>query len=211
MGFVSVKNNLISFLTAQAESSFTVVGYQPPPQNSEGITKQLSVRYLKGQNPKDINSMSSDIEHLVTFELTFTVIVDASANLAVIDDSQSTTVQIATAIANISSANKLADDTIDSFYSEVLKIIMSPMNQDLGNSENVISSRWLEGFEKSEIFEEGETAVVYGRSYLTLNTDETMEEEESAELEVIDGQITTEDINGENEDTFTQTLIEENY
>lgn len=214
MSFTTVRDNIISFLGTQSQGEFTVIGYKPQEKDAVDIVsnKQITVVARNGDFPKDTNSVNRKLTHICTFELILTVASNIAVDLATIENGASTELQIATAIANRSRADDLANKLWDAFFITITKIIMSPQNRFLGNTKYTISDRWLNGFEKGEPMNEGESVVIAGRCFLTLSCEEDLTHIGLTQtLDVIHGTINTVSNDETEIDTYTKTEVEETY
>lgn len=214
MSFIDVQNNIVSFLGTQAGSSFTVIGYTPDSKGADKIntSKQLTIVYRHGDNPKSSNSISNDIDHHCRFRVVLTVASNAKLDLSVIDNPNSSPAQIAAAIANRQTADYLVNKAWDAFYLTVFGIIMKPENRFLGNQDFHIADRWIPSVDKGDAEFNGSTAVLTGMFYLELRCIEDLADPDLTQtLDVIDGSFSNVSIDETEIDTYTETEIKETY
>jgi hypothetical protein len=171
MNFEVLQANLITILGDAAAGRYRVAGFQPQGTDAEEFldnSRLVSVFYSEGQFSKRSGGISGPIMHEAIFRLEFFVTKSAEGDLAVIDDDLSTPAEIQTALANIKSAEKLADESWNELVGIVYQILMDARNRDLGMTRGTIADRWLNNVRKERPAEIGVARGVLGSKFVAL-------------------------------------------
>jgi len=175
MYFRTISAGIVSLLGAAASGQYRVVGYQEQDVASDEIrnTERLvQVRYKRGEFPRS-GSGRGPIAHHMDFEIMLTVSSAAGVDLTILENPASTPTQIATALAASESASKRVNDSMDELFDLVYQVLMSGPNIDLGLGFR-IGSRWVPDFEKGDVYNRGEHAVLTGMLRVSCQIDESV-------------------------------------
>ena len=193
MLFRQIKANLVGILGNDADGRYVVVGYQNQKKaasNLLGNKQTVQVFYREGEHPKEQSGTTGNIEHDMAFEVVLTVAAKATADVATLENENSTEPQRATALANVNTAAALIDDKMDDLIDVVWNVLMDARHEDLGSddvgnpiAELDVFDRWVQGQKKSEPFIEGEDAVLRTKMLFTIGGLEQTLGEEPALLE----------------------------
>jgi hypothetical protein len=130
---------------------YQVVGYQK--QGTSAIEtnandRLVQVFYVSGSFPKSGASLQGPIRHEMTFRVQLTASRAASVDLSVLENPSSTDLQKSAALAAVTRAASLADDSFDELLSAVFGVILDNRDLDFG-MDPPGASRWIQGFSKN--------------------------------------------------------------
>lgn len=195
MNFRVLRDAIIQLLGDNANGKFRVVGYQQQGATGEenaGESRSVQVYFSKGINPKSAGSMSGSNQHDTLFNLDMTVAMKTAGDVATFNDPNATPAQLIAALQSMQAGEELVQDKLDELYELVYQIIQDPVNRNLGVQDEVIASRWLQGFDKDDIMRRGEFAVLTGRSVISARMEERTTGLTGNALETIDTGFDTE-------------------
>lgn len=156
---------LEDMLGAAQGTDFITVGYAARSKDaSEYLNNKRTVEvvYKGGIFPKSSSGRGGAIQHQMSWEIVLTVSKAASADLATLNDSNSTAEQLATAIVSCSLSDHAADESMNEFEEIVFQILMSASNRDLGLNIKVADT-FVDSFQKDEPGNIGELTVLRGK------------------------------------------------
>lgn len=178
MLFRVVKANLGTILADAAAGRYRVVGHQKQGTGADevlGLNRRVMVYYDAGQFPKDKSPMSGPFTHDMTFGMLLTVAEQAQADLAVLNDPESTPVQRQAASAAKLDADALADASMDELFDIVYQILMDARNIDIGFDKPLpVSNRWVESFQKADPLPDGQYVTLEGTIQFTCRAQEAV-------------------------------------
>lgn len=186
MWFRTVKASVEGILASAAAGQYRVLGYQEPglsADNLSGVDRLVQVFYRRGQFPKSASGRGP-FEHKVQMDLVLTVSAPAHADLTVLDSPTATSAQLAAALAAVSPAGKIADDSMDEFFELIYAAIMDGDQLDLGNPYKV-ANRWVDSFEKTDVLPRGEYVVIGGTAELSFKVSEEVPSTDKADLDFV--------------------------
>ncbi len=154
-----------AMLEAAQGTDFITVGYGARSKDaSEYLDKKRTVEvvYKGGSFPKSTGARGDSINHQMSWEVTLTVSKATSGDLAVLNSSSSTPVELATAIANMKLAEHAADESMNELADLVFQIFMSASNRDL-ELDGPVANTWIDDFRKDDPGNIGELVVLRGK------------------------------------------------
>ena len=166
MQFETIAAALTTILGDAQGSDFVTVGYQERKQDADEFLDELrnvQVFYSSGVFPKASGRRSAAQNHAMQFVIQLTVSKASVGDLATLNNPASTALQLATAIAGLELAEKLADESLNTLARLVYQIVMSAENIDIGLSKGNIANTWIESFDKDKPNHVGELVVLRGR------------------------------------------------
>lgn len=198
MNFRIIKDSIINNVLYPASAGkFVVVGSQKQSKNAKetlDIKRTVQVYYSASDFPKGKGRLNGPVQNNLTYRVELTVSSAAKGDLSLINDSGSTSVQVAAAIAAFEEASDLCDASFDELVEEVYQVIMSGLNIDLGLPKGTISDRWIERIQKDSINERGGYVTLTGAMNLTCNTAEQVPGDTGTAATIFDNTI---DIEGD--------------
>jgi hypothetical protein len=195
MMFRTIKDNVVSILGDAAAGQYRVAGYQEQrlaAEELEGNLRLVQVRYKHGAFPRSASGRGP-FAHNVNLQIVLTVSHAAGTDLSVLDNPAATPAQIAAALGASIPAEKEADDAMDELFDLVFNTLMAGDNLDLG-AQYQVANRWIEEFEKSDVINRGEYAVVGGMTSLSFRVEEQVPTTEKFDLDFVSTDV---DIQGE--------------
>jgi len=175
MKFEEVRDNIITILGNAEGGRYQTIGFQrqsSAAEEAENNKRMVSVYYKSGAFDKRSGSINGPVQHDMTFNIELFVSMPSSADLNVLNNPDSTSAQLQTALMSAQEANLLVDRNIDNFASIIYQILMDARNIDLSFKKGVISNRWVDQLEKDNPVERGELVVLTGSMRLTCRVKE---------------------------------------
>jgi len=160
--FRSLKASLIAMLGAQAAGRFRTIGWPAQEQAAEQITGNNRTVQLYYESSELSSAAYGQVQHDVLYRVEMAVAADATADLTVLDDEDSTAGERAAALAAVLSSGQAADDAMDELIEIVFDILMAGYNCDLGMGPNVVANRWIRRMEKDQPIVDGELVISTG-------------------------------------------------
>jgi len=173
MNFRVVNAALINILGSATAGAFRVIGYRGQGHDSEevrNLKRMVQVYCAFGDFPKSAGRQTGPAQHVLTFNIDFSVSSAARVNLAAINAPGATSLQIATALAGLQEASYEADVLLDELIDLTYQIVMDGRNFDLGMDKGVMSSRWVTRIQKDEPQPVGDLVTLTGRMVYTCQT-----------------------------------------
>lgn len=173
MNFRVIQQALIDTLGAAAASRFRVTGYRGQGHDAKEVQnnkRMAQVYYSSGDFPRSKGRQTGPSQHLITFNVDFSVSASAKMNLAVLSNPEATPSQIQAALAASTDAAFEADVLLDELGEYTYQILMDGRNFDLGLAKGVMSSRWVERFVKGEPQPHGSLVVLTGQMQYACQT-----------------------------------------
>ena len=181
MQFRQVKSALVTLIGDAADAGdgdrYRTIGYQPQAQaavRTLDSDRSVQVFYRSGDLPKSGGSPTGPFKHDLTFSVELTASKATEGDLSTLENSGSTDLQRATALAGFQKAAALADDSLDELIDIIFQVIQRADNLDLGHS-SVVANRWLSDIRKNEISERGEFVIATASMTLTATVSEDVE------------------------------------
>jgi len=174
MRFATIRDALRRLLAVQAQGAFAVVGEQKRGKGAESVANKslVEVYYHQGEFPKSAAGHFGPTKHDLTFRIDLTVSLPATADVATIENPESSAEAMAAAIADMKESGLAADAALDDLFTAVYQILMDARNDDLGLGLGVVSSRWVTQLQKDEPIKTGSYTVLTGRILYTCNATE---------------------------------------
>jgi hypothetical protein len=172
---ITAKDNYITILDAQSDSVFQVIGYQRQSKSAETINNLplLNVLYESSNFSKSAGGHTAPRMNDVTLKLEMTVAADCPADLAVLNNPNSTAGQRSAALANIKEAAAKAGEDLEAVWSKVWEITNDARNYNLGFAEpNTIANLWLDQWQRDEPVDQGGFVVVTSTALLMFRIEE---------------------------------------
>jgi len=202
MTYELIEAALNATLANNAGGLFQVVGYQQQGVDAtqvEELSRQLLCYYSGGKFPQSGGSTMRKKRHDMTFKLEFVLAARSTADMAALEDPNSTPQSIAAALASGSSASKHAHDLMNAFYTLVWGILAAPGNYHLGLGESpvLVSNLWFDNYQVGDIQELGETVLLTASADVTATCAEVPGTTVGLAIKTIQSQFTlTTDIAG---------------
>ena len=180
MRFREIKSNLEKILSDSSQSRFTVIGHQQQAVGASeilGNNRRVQVFFSSGNFDKGKSGQTGNIIHEVTFRVELSVSAATEGDLTIINDPNSTSAQVATAIADFTTASYNADYSLDEFFELTYQILMDTINMDLGTDgpPYYVANRWVSSMEKGEAMPHGEYVIMTGSISFSCQVIETTE------------------------------------
>jgi hypothetical protein len=177
MQFRKTKNDLTCILGNAANGRFKVIGHQTQGLDASEVVddnRRVQVFYGEGDFEKSHASLNGPTEHDATYQIELAVSKSTKADLAVIEDENSTQAQVAAAMSRLENPAGLVDDSFDELLELVYQILMDGRNVHLGADElpYKAKNRWVSGLRKDSPASEGEYVVLTGAVMFTCRLTE---------------------------------------
>lgn len=167
----AIRELLVTTLAGQCR----VIGGQNQAQAAEEIEdadRSVEVYYSRGEFPKNKGSLPGPCGHECTFQIDIQASKAATADLATISSDESSPAEIIAALAALTEAKELADESVDECWRLVWQTLMNAEQTEFGLDEGTIASRWVEDFQKGPVNRYGDVVVATGRGMLTFKVSE---------------------------------------
>lgn len=177
MNFRVIQQALIDTLGAAAAGRFRVTGYRGQGHDAKevkGDKRMAQIYYSSGEFPKSKGRQTGDTQHVITYNVDFSVSAAAKADLTVLNNPGSTPAQIQAALTASTDAAFEADVLLDELAEFTYQILMDGLNFDLGLSVGTMSSRWVDRFVKGAPQQHGSLVVLTGQIQYSCQTAEIM-------------------------------------
>lgn len=171
MNFETLQSNIVTILGTAAAGRYRVAGFQPKTDDAKEYldsNRLVSVYYSEGQFPDNINSMVGLKQHETTYRIELFVTKAAEGDLATIENPASIPAQIQTALANIKSAELLADESWNELLGIIYQVLMDARNIDLGMTVGTIADRKIDNIRKDRPADIGVARGVLGGKFITI-------------------------------------------
>ncbi len=174
MEFRTIKAALITTLGNYAAGRFVTIGYQRQTKSADTINdnRLVQVYYSSGDVPKSGGRLTGPKIHEMTFNLDMTVSASAKADLAVLQNPNSTAGERSTALAGVQTAGNQADDLLDELIEIIFQILYDGRNLNLGLTAGSFGSRWIGKIQKDLTIEDGQFVVKTAQMQYTCKTSE---------------------------------------
>lgn len=189
MNFRILKASIVNLLGNAAGGEFRVIGYQKQAQEAFHIKdtdRSVQVFYAEGDYPKSAGSLNGPMMHDMTFNLDITVSKACKGDLATLENSSATALQLQTALTNLKIAEDGVDDSWDEIADLIYQILMDARNLDLGLEPTKVANRWVDRALKDPLMTRGELVVLTGSMKLTCRMPEEVLGEVGSPLMVFD-------------------------
>lgn len=191
-------NRLISFLGDNSNGEYYVVGYQKQRKNAESVRgkRMVQVYYSGGSFPKNLSPMNYATAHNAIATVRMMVSESARADLAVLNDPNSSEADRMNALASSMDAEQRANERLDELFSMMFNLIMGGDGEHFGNDQKpyTISDRWCEDFRKDSVLKDGSLIVVNGYFDISFRVEEIPTGHVPVDGNILDGKI---DIQGD--------------
>lgn len=173
MNFRVIAAAITTLLGNSADGNFVVVGYRNQRTSSEEIRnnkRRVQCYFSNGDFPKSSGRQTGATQHQMTFNLDLSVAASAKADLSVLNDPDSTALQISTSLAAMQDASHVADGLMDEFIEYIYQFLMDGNNFDLGLGKGIMSSRWVDFIRKDDPAPQGDLVTLTARLQYTCQT-----------------------------------------
>lgn len=214
MNFVNARKALIQLLGDNTDGDFSVIGYKKQQQGAQQVLdNSRSVQVYTEGGKFDIESSPVDgpYKYGMMMIIEITASKAAKADLSVINSPSSPPETIAAAMGNIQHAAELARESAEECYEKVFGIIMDSRHKAFGDDDDtLVDQRMIDEFKISQPSPVGSLVVVSLIAKLTFDTEEEALGETPVQAETPAIRIDNEpyDIDGEEKDAFTKTVVE---
>lgn len=175
MNFRTIKTNVVEILFNNSKNCFQVIGHQRQAKSADEVinnNRLVQVFYSFGDFPKSAGRQRGPVQHDATYRIELTVSSPAKVDLSVLNNPNSSDAELDASLISSQEASSIADDLIDELYDLVYQILMDPTNADMGMDKGLVSSRWIDQFQKDDPLDKGELVVLTGSMFLKLRTSE---------------------------------------
>lgn len=162
MNFRIVKQAAIDLVGDKAESRFRVIGYQGQSQNANeiiGNDRLVRIENSGGDFPKNAGRFKGAKTHDMTLDIIMSASAKAKGDLTVLESASATAIQKAAALASVQEAAKVVDDLTDELIDAVYQILMDARYDGLRLEKGIVTSRWIESWQKDTTIENGDLVV----------------------------------------------------
>jgi len=207
MNFRVLQQALIDTLGAAAKARFRVTGYRGQGYDAKEVkdnNRLVQAYYASGDFPKSKGRFTGDTQHVMTFNVDFSVSASAKADLSVLTDSGATPARVQAALTASTDAAYEADVLLDEVIEYAYQILMDGRNVDLGLPVGTMSSRWVDRAVKGAPQPHGSLVVLTGQLQYSCQVVEEVTGDEG--VLAGSGSVTTQlDIDG---DDIEQTFVD---
>jgi hypothetical protein len=175
MQFQALKQSIINNVLGPAESDrYITIGHQRQRRSADVMNQkpQVTVYYAAGQFPKGSGKAYRTTMHDITFIIELSVVAAAEADLSVLNDTNATADEKATALRQFKEAGLIADEAMDELVRVVYQVLMDARSADMGLATGQVASRWVTEVRKDNPVPMGEYVMLTGGMHLTCRVEE---------------------------------------
>lgn len=168
-------NTVVALLGAQAAGRFQVIGYQQQKKPAETNIDNPLVQCFIDEADIDWarSSRNGPKEHEVRIKVQFTVAQPAKADIATLEDENSSDGQRATALSNLTSPAVETTTALYAVWSAVFEILDDARNLTFGLPQGSISDKAYSSFKQDEFPPRGGVGILTATSFLEFRVKET--------------------------------------
>ncbi|MCK5157675.1 MAG: hypothetical protein KAR08_00845 [Candidatus Heimdallarchaeota archaeon] len=174
IGKDAVKQTLID----AAAGRFVVVGNQRQQKAADtavGLNRLVEIFFKRESFSKGKGRNNGPVAGDVNISIELTVSAPAVADVAVLDNPDSTPLELQTALAGLKEAGSVADDSFDELSEIVFQILMDARNIYFGLGKGKVNGRWVSEISKDQPNQRGALVVLTGMIDLTFRVSEDVE------------------------------------
>ena len=188
MNFITVQGAITTILGNGANGQFRVCGYKTTPEDSANIknTNASVAVYFNNAIINKKSGLNGPAGWDVTYNIELSLGTPASADLATLNDPESTALEKAAALTAVQNTRQLANQALSTFIAAVYQILRDGSNLDLGLTVGLARSRWIENINTGEPSYLGDLLVSTANVNLTISVTETTAVVEGEPVEIID-------------------------
>lgn len=175
MKFIEIRKAMTQLLFDNAGGLFRVIGHEPQvvgARNTFGNARLVSVSYASGEFQKGASGVRGATTHDGILSIDFTVSQAAKGSVSVLRNENATALEKKDAIAEITEAGALANNSLEEVMALVWQIIKDKRNIYLGLADYSSANQWIDRIETERIFEEGGLAVRQARMFYSFRVSE---------------------------------------
>lgn len=174
MLFRTIKQAIVDTLSAAAAGRYVVIGEQRQVSGANELeNKFVRVFYDSGQFTLSASSSyGRKISHDITFQVELSVGAKSLVDLTILNNENSTALQLSAALLAFKNAAALADEKIDELFDNVFQVIMDARNCDFGLTAKTVTGRWIQSYQKDKPLPEGEYVILTGAFQITCSVNE---------------------------------------
>ena len=171
---VTAFNTVVALLGAQAAGRFQVIGYQQQKKPAETIIDNPLVQCFIDSADIDWSrsSRNGPKEHEIRIKIQFTISQPAKADIATLEDEDSTDAQRATALSNLTSPAVETTLALYAAWSAVFEILDDARNLTFGLPTGSISDKSYSEFKQDEFPSRGGPGILTATSFLEFRVKE---------------------------------------
>lgn len=176
MVFEQLRDSVTAMFKANENGLYITIDHQEQSRSSElmkGVQKNIQV-FVQATNPEEVSR--PEFENDVTFGLFLRAAAPCTGNLAALEKgSGATPAQKQAALAAIDTGAYLANLEWDALLRIATRIIMTPLNEDLGLPDYTVSDRIIKSSRKDDPVDHGNLIVVTGSAMFQARVTEIMD------------------------------------
>ncbi len=175
MEFENLRDAVIAVFVENEQGLYQTIDKQEQSRSSEqmkGTLRTIQV-FVQSTNPE--HSSQTEFENEVTFGLFLRVAEPSKGDVATLDSPTATPTEKQAALLAIDLGTKRADLSYDALLRIATRVIMSPLNLDLGMDEFTVSNRILKTARKDAPVDHGNLIVLTGSAFITASVTEIMD------------------------------------
>lgn len=175
MEFENLRDAVITLFTANENDLFITVDHQIQSWSAERLKGTLRTIQVFVQSMDPESQTRTQFENEVTFGIYMRVAEPALGDVATLDNKNASSAAKQAALLAIDTGATRADRSWDELARIAQRIILSPLNEDLGLAEYVVSNRRFKNIRKDEPVNHGNLVVVTGAAFITGQVTEIMD------------------------------------
>ena len=190
--------NLITFLGDNSNGEYFVVGYQKQRKNAMAVRgkRMVQVFHSGGSFPRGKSAINYTTAYDAIATVRLMVSEPARADLAVLNNPQSTDSDRQNALAASMDAEDRANKSMDALFSRMFELIMGGDGEHFGSTDKpyTVADRWGHDFKKEATLKDGSLIVINGYYDISFTVEEIPEGHTPVDGNILSGKI---DIQGD--------------
>lgn len=173
--FENLRDGITAVFRENEQGLYTTIDHQEQSRSSElskGTLRTIQVFFESGDA---FSSSEGEFEGDVSFRLLLRVAEPSTGDKATLDDENASAAAKQAALLAIDTGAARADLSWDALLRIALRVIMSPLNRDLGLTEFVVGDRKLKTYRKDAPIDHGKLVVVTGSAFISASVTEIMD------------------------------------
>jgi hypothetical protein len=175
MMFETLRDSVTALFQANEQGLYVTIDKQEQVRAAEefkGTLRTIQV-FVQTIDPEDITR--PQFENNVTFGLFLRVAEPSTGDVATLENPLSTPAEKQAALLAADPGSDNANKSWDELLRIATRIIMSPLNEDLGLPEFTVSNRVLKTARKDQPLDYGNLIVLTGSAFISANVTEIMD------------------------------------
>ena len=175
MEFENLRDAVIELFKANENDLFVTIDHQVQSWSAEQLKGTLRTIQVFVQSTEPESQTRTQFENEVTFGIYMRVSSPALGDIATLDNPNADAAAKQAALLAIDTGATRADRSFDALARIAQRIILSPLNEDLGLAEYKVSNRRFKNIRKDEPVNHGNLVVVTGAAFITGIVTEIMD------------------------------------